>query len=175
MDDNTFRLYIAKDTSETGRGEIFVRFAPGETTPASEEATSSMVYRKEFVKGENRVYFYRENTKMQLYVDSPYMMSESDMKQLFVAYPRTAYIFANLNTRVEGVITLEPNGELGGFTWEWNDDRTVARLMPTENSKGASGSIVIYFEDDGIPSASWGEATPVDATIAEATMAEAGE
>jgi len=173
VDDNTFRMYIAKDTSEVGKGEIIVRFTPGETTPASEPASSSMTFRKEFSKGENKVYFYRETSKMTIYVDSPYYLSDSDMRQIYVAAPRTAFAFVNLNNKMEGGITVEPGGTLDHLIIEWNDDETVVRIAPTEDCKGASGEILLYFDNDGKPRATWGEATAVEATTAEATPVEA--
>lgn len=174
VDDNTFRLYIAKDTSGIGSGEILVKFSEGETTPASEPASSAMTFRREFEEHNgHRIYLYRENSAIQTYSSSPLMMNEDDFRQVFVAYPRKMFVFADINCRVEGEIVLEPKGVLSGLMWTWNEDRTVAMIQPSPDCRDASGEIILWFDETAEKPATWGEATPAEATPTEATPAEA--
>lgn len=165
LDDTSLRVYISKDTSGIGHGEITLRFTPGETAPASPEADANAVYKTAFTSpdGSRGAYLYRADDYIFQTTDSPLMIGEEDLKQIFHAYPRTMVIFARISTRVEGRIVLEPYGTLTGVRVEWLKD-DVARITPTEDSAGASGEITIYFSEKA------GEAetaTPSEATPGE--------
>ena len=147
LDDNTLRVYLAKDTSGVGSGEIKVLFTEGETTPASAEPTESQIYRNSFEKNGKKVNLYRENGAIHSMVDTIMNMEESDFKQYLFAYPRTMFLFAKLNTKTEGAIVIEPNGELNAIHWEWIEQDNIARLSPSEDSVDVSGSITIYFNE----------------------------
>ncbi|MBQ4157777.1 MAG: hypothetical protein IJD86_06515 [Clostridia bacterium] len=147
LDDNTLRVYLAKDTSGVGSGEIKVLFTEGETTPASAEPTESQIYRNSFEKNGKKVNLYRENGAIHSMVDTIMNMEESDFKQYLFAYPRTMLLFAKLNTKTEGAIVIEPNGELNAIHWEWIEQDNIARLTPSEDSVDVSGSITIYFNE----------------------------
>ncbi len=147
LDDNTLRVYLAKDTSGVGSGEIKVLFTEGETTPASAEPTESQIYRNSFEKNGKKVNLYRENGAIHSMVDTIMNMKESDFKQYLYAYPRTMFLFAKLNTKTEGAIVIEPNGELNAIHWEWIEQDNIARLSPSEDSVDVSGSITIYFNE----------------------------
>jgi len=147
LDDNTLRVYLAKDTSGVGSGEIKVLFTEGETTPASAEPTESQIYRNSFEKNGKKVNLYRENGAIHSMVDTIMNMEESDFKQYLFAYPRTMFFFAKLNTKSEGAIVIEPNGELNAIHWEWIEQDNIARLTPSEDSVDVSGSITIYFNE----------------------------
>lgn len=147
LDDNTLRVYLAKDTSGVGSGEIKVLFTEGETTPASVEPTESQIYRNSFEKNGKKVNLYRENGAIHSMVDTIMSMEESDFKQYLFAYPRTMFLFAKLNTKTEGAIVIEPNGELNAIHWEWIEQDNIARLTPSEDSVDVSGSITIYFNE----------------------------
>ena len=147
LDDNTLRVYLAKDTSGVGSGEIKVLFTEGETTPASAEPTESQIYRNFFEKNGKKVNLYRENGAIHSMVDTIMNMEESDFKQYLFAYPRTMFLFAKLNTKTEGAIVIEPNGELNAIHWEWIEQDNIARLSPSEDSVDVSGSITIYFNE----------------------------
>lgn len=171
-DADTLRLYIAKDTSEMGIGEIVVSFKEGETKPAGDEMPDSEIYRNSFENGGHKVSLYRGAGQIQTTVNSPYMMSEEDFIQVFFAYPRTMYAFAKINTRTEGNIYVEPKGSLEAINWEWLEEDKVARLTPSETSTGATGSITIYFDETVDPKA----ADEVkDAETDAASPAEAAE
>lgn len=168
LDENTLRVYLAKDTSGAGTGEIRVTFTEGETTPASAEPTESQIYRNSFEKNGKKVNLYRENGKIHSTVDSHMFMEEADFKQYLFAYPRTMFAFAKLNTRTEGEIIIEPHGELLAIQWEWLEKDAVARLSPSEDSTGVTGSITIYFNETVDPktvnnAATGAEAEPVSA------------
>lgn len=147
LDDNTLRVYLAKDTSGAGTGEIKVTFVEGETTPASADPTDSQIYRNSFEKNGKKVNLYRENGQIHSTVDSIMYMEESDFKQYLFAYPRTMYLFVKLNTKTEGAIVIEPKGELTAINWEWIEEGKVAVLTPSEDSVDVSGSITIYFDE----------------------------
>ena len=147
LDDNTLRVYLAKDTSGVGTGEIKVTFSEGETTPASPDPMDSQVFRNSFEKNGKKVNLYRENGQIHSTVDSIMYMEESDFKQYLFAYPRTMYLFVKLNTRTEGAIIIEPHGALEAINWEWVEEGKVAVLTPSEDSVDVSGSITIYFDE----------------------------
>lgn len=147
LDDNTLRVYLAKDTSGAGIGEIKVTFTEGETMPASPEATENQIYRNSFEKNGKKVNLYRENGKIHSTVDSYMYMAEEDFKQFLFAYPRTMGVFIKLNSRVEGYIEIEPHGTLEAIHWEWVEEDKVATLTPSEESIGVTGSITIYFDE----------------------------
>lgn len=182
VDDDTFRLYIAKDTSELGYGEITVKFTEGETTPESAPAPATTTFRREFSKGDHRIFFYREPAYIQGFVSSPMYMEEQDFRQVFFAFPRKAFVFFDSNAKVEGTIVVEPQGRLNSISWRWNEDKTVALLTPGIDCEGVSGEIIVWFEDNAEKPATWGEAiatasetTPIEATPAEADRAEGTE
>ena len=147
LDDTTLRVYLAKDTSGEGTGEIRVTFSEGETTPASPDPTDSQIYRNSFEKNGKKVNLYRENSQIHSTVDSIMYMEEGDFKQYLFAYPRTMFAFVKLNTKTEGAIIIEPHGALEAIHWEWIEEGKVARLTPSENSVDVSGSITIFFDE----------------------------
>ena len=147
LDDNTLRVYLSKDTSGAGVGEIKVTFTEGETMPASPEATEAQIYRNSFEKNGKKVNLYRENGRIHSTVDSYMFMAEEDFKQVIFAYPRTMGVFVKLNTKVDGCIEIEPHGTLKAIHWEWIEEGRIAALTPSEESEGVTGSITIYFNE----------------------------
>ena len=147
LDDNTLRVYLAKDTSGAGSGEIKVTFTEGETTPASDEVTADQIFRNSFEKNGKKVNLYRENGKIHSTVDTYLYMAEEDFRQILVAYPRTLGVFAKINTRVDGFIEIEPHGSLNAIYWEWIEEDKIACLRPSDDSTGVTGSITIYFDE----------------------------
>ena len=147
LDDNTLRVYLAKDTSGAGSGEIKVVFSEGETMPASADATEKQIYRNSFEKNGKKVNLYREEGKIHSTVESHMFMEEADFKQYLFAYPRTMLAFVKLNTRTEGAIIIEPHGTLVAIHWEWLEQDKIARLTPSVDSVDVSGSITIYFDE----------------------------
>lgn len=147
LDDNTLRVYLAKDTSGAGIGEIKVTFAEGETTPASEAASENQIYRNSFEKNGKKVNLYRENGQIHSTVESYMFMNEEDFKQVLFAYPRTMGVFVKLNTKIEGCIEIQPHGKLNAIHLEWIEQDKIVRLTPSEDSTDVSGSITIYFDE----------------------------
>ncbi len=163
LNDNTLRLYLSKDTSGAGEGEIKVVFTEGETMPASENPTDKQIYRNSFEKNGKKVNLYRENGKIHSMVDSYMSMSEEDFNQFLFAYPRTMGVFVKLNTKTEGVIEIKPHGVLNAINWEWIEEGSVARLSPSEDSVDVTGSITIFFNETVDPSEIQENATPAEA------------
>lgn len=147
LDDNTLRVYLSKDTSGAGSGEIKVTFTEGETTPASPEGTADQIFRNSFEKNGKKVNLYRENGKIHSTVNSYLYMAEEDFKQILIAYPRTMGVFAKINTRVDGFIEIEPHGKMNAIYWEWIEEGAIAKLSPSDDSTGVTGSITIYFNE----------------------------
>lgn len=179
LDDNTLRLYLSKDSSGAGVGEIKVTFSEGETTPASPAQTESQIFRNSFEKNGKKVNLYRENGMLHSTVESYMYMAESDFNQYIFAYPRTMYLFVKLNTRTEGYIEIKPHGTLNAINWEWIEQDKIACLTPSEDSVDVTGSITIYFDEtidpadaQGIPDASENAATPAEAVSTPAEAAE---
>ena len=145
--EDTLRLFIAKDASGLGSGEITVRFTPGETQPASPEASEKMTFKSSQVSpnGKHTVYFYSEDSYIERETDSVYSLTENDMVQLFTAYPYRLFFFADVNCRVEGGILVEPYSSLS-VRYDWLEDE-VLRITPEDTCPGASGDITIYFNE----------------------------
>lgn len=169
IDDNTLRLYLSKDTSGVGTGEIKVTFTKGETMPASDEAPLDMIYRNSFERNGNKVNLYRQDGWITSMVENYMSMQESDFEQVFFAYPRKL-VFAKINTRTEGTINVQPNGTLQKIQWEWLEEGAVVRLTPSSDSEGVTGEITIYFnetltleEAQAIQNEATQSATPVEA------------
>ncbi len=166
LNDHTLRLYLSKDTSGEGKGEIKVVFSEGETTPASPEAGENLIYRNSFEKNGHKVSLYRESGKIHTTVDSYMLMAEEDFKQVLFAYPRKLGVFAKINAKTEGFIEIAPHGVLNAIQWEWIEKDQVARLTPSEDSTDVTGSITIYFNETVDPSNA--ESVQNSATPAEA-------
>ncbi len=172
LDDNTLRVYLAKDTSGAGEGEIKVVFTEGETTPASENPTDKQIYRNSFEKNGKKVNLYRENGKIYSTVDSYLSMTEEDFNQFIFAYPRMMGVFVKLNTKTEGAIEIKPHGVLNAINWEWIEEGAIAKLSPSEDSTDVTGSITIYFNETVDPE----DVQEIqDGALNSATLSEADE
>ncbi len=177
VDTHTLRLYISKDGSGLGKGEINVKFFEGETAPASEAAQANLVEKRTFTSadGLRDVVLYQEDTFLYEKTDTILQLSEQTLKQVYKAYPVKLGIFASIATRVDGEIVVEPYGTLTGYKLEWIKD-DVVRITPHEGSVGVSGEITIYFNekaDTSSENATPAEATPAEAADAKATDTEA--
>ena len=147
VSEDTLRLFISKDSSGLGTGEITVKFASGETMPASPEASDKMTFKSSQVSPSEKhtVYFYSENSYIEQETDSVYSLTENDMTQLYRAYPYRLFFFADVNCRVEGGILVEPYSSLS-VRYDWLEDE-VLRITPEDTCPGASGDITIYFNE----------------------------
>ncbi|MBQ3080706.1 MAG: hypothetical protein IJC48_12035 [Clostridia bacterium] len=148
-DDDSLRIYIAQDSSGVGMGEITVDFAPGETKAESPEAAEGAVYKAAYSSpdGKRDVYLYRADGYMMEEVESPLLLEENDLTQVFTVYPRTMFMFAKTNIRREGEIVVEPYGILKGVQVEWIEKDSVVRFTPTEDSEGVTGEITLYMNE----------------------------
>ena len=151
--ENEMRFYISKDSSGQGKGEIRVTFAPGETSPASPDASEDMVFMssQESPQKTRRVYLYSQPAYEDAATPSFFALNEHQLIQLYTAYPGVARLFARSDTRVDGFILLQPYSDLRvQYEWAEGEDE-VLRIVPAEDCVGASGEIVIHFREKAIP------------------------
>ncbi len=148
-DADTLRIFISKDSSGLGTGEITVDFTPGETKAESPAAYENALYKSMYTSpdGKRDVYLYRQDDYMYQKVPSYLSMEEQDFVQAYIALPRTLFIFAKTNVRSEGAILIEPYGTLNGFQVEWLEKDSVVRFTATEDSVGATGEVVVYLKE----------------------------
>ncbi len=177
VDSRTLRLYISKDSSGLGKGEINVKFAEGETALSSPPAAENQVEKRTFTSadGLRDVVLYQEETYLYEKTDTILQLSEQTLKQVYRAYPVKFGVFAAIDTRVDGEIVIEPYGEISGYRLTWPSDDVVI-ITPYDGSVGATGEITVYFNEkaDASPDpATSAEATPAEATMPEATLPEA--
>lgn len=170
-DEDSLRIFISKDSSGVGEGEITVDFMPGDTMAESPEASESAIYKTAYSSpdGKRDVYLYREDSYLIQKVDTPLMMNERDFEQVFSVYPRSMYIFAKTTVRSEGNITIEPYGTLAGVQLEWLEEDSVARFTPTSDSVGVEGEIIVYLNEKNSDAQASGDDAP--ATQGEAQSA----
>lgn len=147
IDEDHLRFFISQDNSEMGHGEILVSFTSGETLPASPEASEDMKYlsTQESPQKTHKVFLYSQSAYEDLTTSSYMALSEERVYQLYTAAPASMRLFARSNRRVDGLIRLEPYSNLR-VNYEWLEDDVLA-IRPTEDCPGASGEIVIYFNE----------------------------
>lgn len=178
VDEDTFRLSIDKDETGAATGEILVRFSKGETTPASEPATTDMSMRngsKPYVSpaGTHQVYLYRQSSYIEQVTDSVYMLDTVAFPRVYSIYPRTMLFFIRSDVRVDGVLELDSYVEMPDLRVTVADDDVIT-IEPAEETEGVHGSVTIYLNEKAAAlSAAPDEATPAEATHSEATPAAA--
>ena len=148
LDENNCRYYLASDSEGTGSGEIRISYE-GE----SKEFTRSenAVYRSAEANaaGTHTVALYREDGFIDYNVDSVLQLTEESFTRIYTAYPVKLMLFIKTDTRVDGEIIVEPYGNLGDFIVDANE-KDVYKIMPGENSVGATGSITVYAKEKAV-------------------------